>query len=352
LKEFKMTVNVKRDNWATTGLWLPPGVTGKVTYDQPDSRVVLQIGAHVESLLNEGNPWKRWPWVITDFTIAMGVTEVGTPFGGILYIIANPISDDEEPFDADLTFSNFCKFPRWVAGSPQVWEETKALEVPWGEIDFGNIIFTLPTSYMREIADFRKIHEKYDAIVNGVCRWMSYTPNKPYRIVFDIELPADGPGFAYPSVLLLSAIKGVLLTIESPNLDLFKAISLMAINSIREECFDVVLETAIASMCAAVVFKELYPLFSPLRFPDLAVPERFVQLWKIHTECDPKLIPACLAKFQHPSFPVPEDQEDVWPMFVEEMCRIGNKNFVPFLEETLPEDFVPDASISVLPKYT
>jgi hypothetical protein len=351
LKEYTLTLQIKRENWTTTGLWLPPGIAGKVMCDRPDRRFVLQIGAHVESLLNEGNPWKRWPWVVTDFTITQGETEVGTPFGGITYVIANPISDEEEAFDAKFVFSNFCKVPRWVAGKPEIWEETKNVDVPWGELDFGGIIFTLPTSYMREVGDFRSIQERYDVIVNGICRYMSYTPNKPYRMVFDIELPEEGPGCAYPSVLLLDSVRGVLLHIEEPNLDLFKAVSLMAINSIREECFDVPIETAIASICAAVVFKELYPTFSPFTFPNLAVPELFTELWKIQAEFDPKLIPRSLAKFQDPSYPIPELQDEVWETFICEMSNIGKRNFVPFLRATLREDFEEDDTVSRLPQF-
>jgi hypothetical protein len=180
---------------------------------------------------------------------------------------------------------------------------------------------------------------------------MSYNPSKPYRFVFDIALPEEGPGFAYPSVLLLDAIPGVILELDTPNLELFKAISLLAINSIREDCFDVLLETAIASMCAAVVFKELYPSFNPFDFQDLTVPELFTELWKIHTTCDQKLIPATLAIFQDPSYPVPEDREDLWTTFVCEMSRIGSRNFVPFLQKTLVDGFQPAAAIAALPRF-
>jgi hypothetical protein len=181
---------------------------------------------------------------------------------------------------------------------------------------------------------------------------MSYTPNKPYRIVFDIEIPADGPGFAYPSVLLLDSIEGILLDVDTPSLDLFKAISLMAINSIREECFDVVLETAIASMCAAVVFKELYPSFNPFEFPDLAVPDLFQELWKIHSDCDANLIPHGLRKFQDPSYPIPEDQQDVLVSFVTELCRLAKRNFIPFFRKALPEGFAEPADIAPLRAYS
>lgn len=120
------------------------------------------------------------------------------------------------------------------------------------------IIFTLPTTDLRLSDHFQQIQTRYDLNVQAVCRWMSHTPQNPYRIVLDIELPVDRPEFACPSVWLLDCVGGILLDVDTLSLDLFKEISLMVINSIREDGLDVVLETAIASTCAAIVFKELH----------------------------------------------------------------------------------------------
>jgi hypothetical protein len=352
LHEVTVYATIKHDEWATTGLWLPPGVQGSVACETGEKKVMLQVGAHVESLLGQAPPWRRWPWVITDFTLVPPTTEIGTPFGGIVYVVASAAGAEAGPLEVKLVFRNVCQFPRWVAGSPEIWEKTKDIPVPWGEIDFGSIIFTLPTAHMRQIRDFQSIREKYEVVVNRVCQWMSYKPNKPYRIVFDIELPEDGPGFAYPSVLLVDAIPGILLAIEDPALDLFKAISLMAINSIREDCFDVVLETAIASMCAAVVFTDLYPAFDPFNFQDLSVPDLFAELWKIHQQVDAKLIPACLAKFQDPAYVVPEDQNQSWSDLLSEMSRIGNRNFTPLFQRLLPPGYEPPSEIVAFPVFS
>lgn len=103
---------------------------------------------------------------------------------------------------------------------PDIWEKTKNINVPWGELDTGKIIFTLPSSKLREISDFNKVKDVYDVILNGISCFMSCLPNKKYRIVFDIETLDDE--FAYPIFLNIDEIDHVLIEIDHPTAELFE----------------------------------------------------------------------------------------------------------------------------------
>jgi hypothetical protein len=200
---------------------------------------------------------------------------------------------------------------------------------------------------MRRIADFAMLKKKYDAMIGQLTGFMNYRLEQPYRIVFDIELPEDAPRFGYPSVLLLDDMEGFLIDLDTPNMNLFKALSLIAIVSIREDCFDVQIETALASAAAAVVFKALFPKFDPFNFSGLTLPPLFAELWNIHTSFSKSL----LQVFQSPDYPLGEEPEDLWVAFVRELCHLGKRNFTKFLGSARPIPMNLSPSILSLPLY-
>jgi hypothetical protein len=67
------------------------------------------------------------------------------------------------------------------------------LEVLWGEFSTGKVIFTLPVGFMKEIIDFEYIAEKFGIVVSGISQILGLLDVRPYRIVFDVDLPNDRP---------------------------------------------------------------------------------------------------------------------------------------------------------------
>ena len=120
---------------------------------------------------------------------------------------------------------------------------------------------------------------------------------------------------------------------------------------IREECFDVTTETAIATVATAVIFQELYKEFDPFDFSGLQLPTLFQELWEIHTNYSADLIPQTLEKFQNPDYPVLDVPEDMWIAFVREMCRLGKRDFTKLLERSRPIPLNISISLQGLPPY-
>ena len=302
--------------------------------ETPNPDILIHIGSHNDLLLFEPRPWKRWPSVASAFQLDSEKINVGTPFGGIVYVTLTP-PEPVDPFEITLTFKNFCQHPLAVVGNPAIWNQTKDMDVPWGELDAGDIIFTLPSDKLRSIPDFEKVKKVFDVIINGISNYMSYLLDIPYRFVFDVEISDSDKQcfrYIYPLVFHIDEINGILFDIDNPTPELFNAVSMMASASIREGCFDNTAKRAIVNVASAVIFQELYPNFSPFNFNGIELPTMFNELWDIHSNWDPELIPQTLAKFQNPEYSVSEVPEDMWIEFVREMCRIGKRNFTKLLE--------------------
>lgn len=350
LGDFEMPIKLQNETWISTGLWLPAGVVAVVECDTPMSDIHIQIGSQHESLLGKPGPWKRWPSTVTVTPFTNKVTNVVSAFGGIAYIAVNNSGEAELP-ELTFKFHNFCRHPLADTSRPEVWEETKDIEVPWGELVTGNVIFTLPTEAMKKIENFDLIDEKFQIIVNGISDYMSYRLDKPYRFVFDVELPEDCPSCGYPLVFNVEDIEGILMSFDAPSTQLFTAVTLMTIVSIREDCFDPITETAIATIATSVIFQKLFPNFDPLEFTGITLPTLFHELWELHSRYDPNLIPQTLAKFQDPEYHPSDVPDDMWIAFVREMCRIGKRDFTKLLERSRPIPMNIWISLQGLPMY-
>ncbi|KAH0794410.1 hypothetical protein GPJ56_001703 [Histomonas meleagridis] len=351
LSDFQKTFKLQRDEWISTGLWLPAGVPATVICEPIIQGAHVQIGSQHESLLTKPGPWKRWPSIISVSLLAEKCTKVISAFGGIVYVgyaPTNPIQT--ETLTIDLTFHNFCEHPIADYKDPSIWERTKNIQVPWGEIVAKDITFTVPTSKMLELDNFDKIFEKFNIIIQEVTNYIGYSPPKPYRIVFDIELPEDCPSCGYPLAFDLQDIDNILSNFDSPTTQLFTAVTMLTVVSILEDCFDHVTETAIATLAASVVFQKLFPGFDPLEFAGISLPTLFHELWEIHN-FDQTIIPKTLAKFQDPTHPISDVPEDMWISFVREICHIGGRNFTKLLERARPIPLNISISLQGLPTY-
>ena len=350
LSEFIIEKDIQNETWISTDLWLPAGVVGIIDSDDPLPDVHVQIGSHHESLVTKQAPWKRWPLTVSVTPLTEKTTKVASPFGGIVYIAVNNMAQQINKH-VKLRFQNFCQHPVAHYLNPDKWEKTQNIDVPWGEIHADNVIFTIPTTIMREIGNFSTIYDKFSIIVNELITYMSYNIERPYRFVFDIELPDEQPSCGYPLVFLLTELPGILQNLNEPSNQLFTAVTLMAIVSIRENCFDDVTETAIATIATSVIFKKIFTNFDPFEFAGYMLPTLFHELWEIHTNYDSSLIPLTLKKFQDPNFVVSDVPDDMWISFVREMCRIGKRDFTKLLERSRPIPLNISISLQGLPLY-
>ena len=337
LSDFEMPFRIGADEWISTGLWLPASVSSTVTVEGDCPDFEIQIGCHKESLLSAQRPWPRWPSIVSVSPMS-GEYEVtvGSPFGGIVYVTRD--SEGEELIEQSVVikFKRFAQYPRYIHDKPEVWEKTKDFDVPWAELDMESIIFSLPSKDARRITDFNLIKKVYGTIVSEIVKYTSMRFVRPFRVVYDVDLPEPLPPAMYPVVSYMKEIDGTLIDIAQPNAHLFNLAVLITISAIKENCFDALFTHLLAELAAAVALREVYPEFDPLHFPGITLSKGFVEFWEIQTGAGRTVIPNTLAIFQDPNYEPSEVPDDMWIAFVKELCKKGRYNFTKLLEDVRP----------------
>jgi hypothetical protein len=335
LKNFEIELKIQNNSWTQTGLWLPAGAKGVIKCDNFLPDIHVQIGSHTESLVNCTPPWKRWPNVISNLILTESPPTIISPFGGIIYFFLGMLAE-ENSSKLSFKFEGFSQYPRIKFDDDSIWQQTKDIEVPWGELDIGSVIFTLPTEYLKKINQVDEIQKTFFIIVNEISQFMASPPERTFRIVFDVQLASPLPNPCYPLVLLIEDIEGILINRGQPNHSLYTAIIYMAIILIPEECIYSVTEMALGNVCAASIFQKLFQEFDPIQFLEGNAPTLFQELWEIHTKFDLGLLPKVLEKFQNSPHETSGIPEDMWISFAHQVCTIGERNFIKFLDRAKP----------------
>lgn len=349
LSKFNLTLKIPSLSFISTGLWLPAGTVGRVIVEKPNSSILVQVGSQQESLLAKQGPWKRWPNVVLTFNLANEETVIATPFGGIVYLYYDNASHDV--IDSYLIkFDGFCKHPKAIYSDPSIWESTKDIDVPWGEIDARTIVFTVPSNAMRKIADMNVFFKRMKIMVQYIREFTSVKISRPYRVVFDIDQNEDAPVCTYPLIFPLNDVEKYLL-FEEPNGYLLSFLRTLTIVSIRENCFDSATETALATIAASSAIKKIWPDYNPLVDKDVNCSILFKELWVIHDMVDPTVLPKTLEIFQNPEYGILDTPDDMWIMFVHHMCQIGRKDFIQAMQKAKPVPLNITLSLQGLPAY-
>jgi hypothetical protein len=329
-----VTVDLLPRTWVSTGLWLPAGVVGTVESDVPGpDDLSIQIGSHEESLFRKAGPWRRWPTTVSQTRLGKGKVQIVSPFGGIIYIVVGQVDEGKT---ITLHFSQVYHHSIMDVERPAVWEATKSSTAPWAEVVSTHVVFTVPRGVMDSITDLAAIKRVYDAIIDAVSSYLSFEVKRPFRIVFDIDLPDDNPTCGYPFVFPVDMCEDLLVHLDAATFALLNAVMMIGILSIREGCFDTTAETVIGTIAAAVALERLFPSFNVEEVSDIELPSPFHELWSIQKRVDPTLIPRAIAVLQDPAFTPPASQEVMWAEFVKELCRLGHRDFTPLLERSRP----------------
>jgi hypothetical protein len=242
-----------------------------------------------------------------------------------------------------------------VHDQPEIWEETRDIDVPWGEIDIGCVIFTLPSTELRKVRDFRVLKEAYDRFTQKISTFLSYNPESPIRVVFDVEgdsEPSDGldefqATVEYPATFLLEEVHNLVLDISEPSWQLFKALFSIARLSLRLGCFDAATEVALITVAAALALQDYYEGFDPF-LSGFPLPLLFPQFWEIEAVC-PGVFSKTMLMFQDPDYQPLDSPDDMWVEFVRELCRSGHCNFTKVLEQSKPVPLNISVSIADYP---
>ncbi|OHT11662.1 hypothetical protein TRFO_03881 [Tritrichomonas foetus] len=313
LTKIKLRIGMKSDSWNSTGLWLPAGTLGSITTDYP---VTLQVGSHSLCLLVKPGPWKRWPIVVTRFIIEPNVpTEIASPFGGIIYFI----SDRNRTIHA--VFSNVARYPYYVAQKQTIWDATKDIEVPWGEIQMKTLCVTMPTEAMKRIANLEEYCKLIDKLVIDAFSFVGAKPPDSRRVVFDVDLPQSTPVNSDALVIHIDSVDGII-NIQQANSDILLLLSHLTVSSLNNAFYDIEIENTISTLAGCYAIKKAWPDEPPL----VAVPGSPSRLfYDLFDLCNEKgHSPFAMAIQAVISSNVITNAKDAWQYFVNKLGRLCN----------------------------
>ncbi|CAN9511095.1 unnamed protein product [Ophioblennius macclurei] len=204
--KIKVDVKTKASDWISTGLYLSPGMK---TYVAAPPELVknkwkIQIGCQTDTL--KGDTLKRAPTVCRKFPINSEMTQVYNLWGGLIYLVA---PKDARVEGAEVTVQMAVPAPYYKSGvtTAEQWALLRTAPSPWAELEFENIIFTIPSKAVRDLERPDKLAELWDKIMRAVASLAARSSkfHRKERFVAEVQISHGTMHAGYP----IMAHKGV-----------------------------------------------------------------------------------------------------------------------------------------------
>ena len=320
------------NQWISTGVWLPPGIIANVDFDKPlKSGCLIQIGSCAQSLVSSSQSmeWKRWPVVTLTYQVNGTHAEVATPFGGIIYFIFEDAGDSFE-----VTISNVCRYPLLSytneSQTDEIWEQTKDVDVPFGEMELKNCVFSLPSAEIRK-QSVQKFAKRIDNMISLVFDFTALKESKQMRIVFDIEVPADyEPVDSYPIYINPDTYNK--LVVDEPSKELFIVLANAALFSLPESTFSPEGENILVLLSACAIMQKVYPSSKPMDYIEGVPPNNFIDMWQAYITFDKLAITKAFARIRKLENNTILSENEIWEAFIQEYETTA-KTELPQLKE-------------------
>ncbi|XP_026224933.1 TRPM8 channel-associated factor homolog [Anabas testudineus] len=198
----RIKINVKtaeREEWISTGLYLPSGLK---TYMIIPTEIInkgwrIQVGCQTDYLNAE--ELSRAPCVYEQFPINTEMMQVWNLFGGLLYLVAPP---DTQVEGVEVIVQMAVSAPYYKCGETTAadWSLLRKAPSPWAELEFENVILTVPSDVVRGLEHPDKLAAHWDAIMNGIADLAAIPRKFPRkeRFVTDVQISAGLMHSGYP----------------------------------------------------------------------------------------------------------------------------------------------------------
>ncbi|MBS0196187.1 MAG: hypothetical protein JSR77_05460 [Planctomycetes bacterium] len=190
--------------WHSTGLYAPPGAVVTVTNRDEAKGCSLRIGCHTDTLWHHER-WDRVPDVSREWPLTQSVTTAASAFGGLVYI---EVSSGRSG-TAHFLVSGAVQAPRYVLGktASAEWVSSRQAPGPWGELESGKVIVSVPSQVLRELEDPSAVMEFWNKIsdAHATLATIATQPDRPHRFVADVQISAGYMHSGYPIMTHLDA---------------------------------------------------------------------------------------------------------------------------------------------------
>ncbi|XP_020500004.1 TRPM8 channel-associated factor homolog [Labrus bergylta] len=200
-----VTINVDTAGgleWVSTGLYLSPGMK---TYISLPARIVnkgfkVQIGCQTDTL--KTNVLKRARCVHEQYPVNAEMMLVSNLWGGLIYLVVPP-KTKEDGLEVKVQIAVPAPYYKSGVTTPAEWSLLRTAPAPWAELEFANIILTVPSDVVRNLECPDELAVLWDDIMKGIAD-LAVIPHKfprKERYVCDVQISHGWMHAGYPVMM-------------------------------------------------------------------------------------------------------------------------------------------------------
>ncbi len=196
----RVRIDLSVPGWHSTGLYAAAGdgVSIRIPAEAARRGLSVRIGCHSDELWHLA-AWKRVPALTRTTPLTGEVTEVGSAFGGMLYVV---VPERGGTGEIEVTLEGAVEAPYFRLGKtdPAEWRRTvRQHPAPWAELAGERVIFTVPSSLIRTLEHPDSLMRLWDRAVSAQEALVGRTDRRrPERIVADRQISAGYMHSGYP----------------------------------------------------------------------------------------------------------------------------------------------------------
>ncbi|MBR4171556.1 MAG: M60 family metallopeptidase, partial [Kiritimatiellae bacterium] len=189
--------------WHGTGLFAVAGEPVTVTLEKGVEREGLRLRIGTTTCrVTAHDKWRRAPVVDVEVPLNKTVTTLSSPFGGMIYVVV----PKGKTGIIQVKVGPACPAPWFVEGrdTAVTWRQTiRNLPAPFAEIENGKIIFTVPSSFIRELDDPLPLLKVWSEIMDldAALTAVPKERTSAERMCIDVQLCAGYMHAGYPIMI-------------------------------------------------------------------------------------------------------------------------------------------------------
>ncbi|XP_034404038.1 LOW QUALITY PROTEIN: TRPM8 channel-associated factor homolog [Cyclopterus lumpus] len=200
--------------WISTGLYLSPGMK---TYIAMPAEIVnkewkIQISCQTDYL--KGDQLKRAPCVHEKFPVISEMMQVWNLWGGLIYLVAPP-KTKVEGVEAIVQMAVPAPYYKSGVTTAADWLLLRTAPSPWAELEFDNIILTVPSDVVRSLDRPDELAALWDEMMRSIADLAAipHTFPRKERFVADVQISHGWMHAGYP-IMGQQSTAGELVSVE------------------------------------------------------------------------------------------------------------------------------------------
>ncbi|KAL3992259.1 GPI ethanolamine phosphate transferase 3 subunit O [Sarotherodon galilaeus] len=188
------------EEWISTVLYLSLGMS---TYLVMPTEIInkewkIQIGCQTDDL-HRKDELKRPPRVHERFPVTSDMMLVSNLWGGLIYLVAPP---NTQVKGLEITMQKAVTAPYYKSGvtTAAEWLTLRTAPSPWAELEFENIILTVPSDAVWDLERPKEVAALWDEIMRAIADLAAKSHKFPRkeRFVTDVQISAGWMHAGYP----------------------------------------------------------------------------------------------------------------------------------------------------------